>query len=192
MTDSQYSRLIPLPIETERLLVRAFRPLDDAEAMLSVYGDPEVMKFIPGGALGLDAVRATLEAHVRDHVTRGLAFWAVVERETGRVIGDVGFGVFEPTRDVELGYTLARSAWGRGYATEAAGACLAAGFAHLSVPRIVAVVDARNESSLRVAERIGMARIEMIDAHGRPHVLFARELESEHLEDRDHGDHGDP
>ena len=60
MTDSQYSRLIPLPIETERLLVRAFRPLDDAEAMLSVYSDPEVMKFIPGGALGNSAPETAL------------------------------------------------------------------------------------------------------------------------------------
>src|SRR5205823_6518662 len=169
---------IPLPIETERLVVRVFRPVEDAEPMLDVYGDQEVMRFIPGGALDLHGVRATLESHVRDHAARGLAFWAVVERETGRVIGDVGFGVFKPTGDVELGYTLARSAWGRGYATEAAGACLAAGFAHLGVARIVAVVDARNALSLRVAERIGMARMETILAHGRPHVLFARELES--------------
>ena len=183
---------IPLPIETERLVVRVFRPDDDVEPMLDVYGDPDVMRFIPGGALGRDAVRATLEEHVRDHVMRGLAFWAVVERETNRVIGDAGFGIFEPTGDVELGYTFARSAWGSGYATEAARACLSAGFAHLSVQRIVAVVDVRNEASLRVAERIGMARIETIHAHGRPHVLLARQLDSEHREDRDQHDRRDP
>jgi ribosomal-protein-alanine N-acetyltransferase len=183
---------IPLPIETERLVVRVFRPESDAEAMLDVYGDPEVMRFIPGGALDLDGVRATLESHARDHATRGLAFWAVVERETGRVIGDVGFGIFQPTGDVELGYTFARSGWGRGYATEAAEACLTAGFEHLSVRRIVAVVDVGNESSLRLAERIGMARIETIHAHGRPHVLLARELDPEHGEDRDQHDRGDP
>jgi RimJ/RimL family protein N-acetyltransferase len=160
--------------------------------MLEVYGDPEVMRFIPGGALDLAGVRATLESHVRAHATRGLAFWAVVERETEHVIGDVGFGIFEPTGDVELGYTFARSAWGRGYATEAAGACLAAGFEHLSVPRIVAVVDVRNESSLRVAERIGMARTETIDAHGSPHVLLARELDAEHGQDHDQHERRDP
>jgi ribosomal-protein-alanine N-acetyltransferase len=171
---------VPLPIETERLLVRAFAPEYDTAPMLNVYGDPEVMRFIPHGALDRDAVRATLETHASNQATRGFAFWAVVERETEQVIGDVGFGVFEPTGDVELGYTLARSVWGRGYATEAAGACLAVGLAHLAVPRIVAVVDTRNEASLRVAERIGMARIETIRAHGRPHVLFARQLEAEH------------
>ena len=89
------------------------------------------------------------------------------------MIGDAGFGILEQTGDVELGYTLARAYWGRGYATEAAAACLEAGLAHIAAPRIVAVVDEDNEASLRVAERIGMTRIGTIEAHGRPHVLFA-------------------
>jgi RimJ/RimL family protein N-acetyltransferase len=59
------------------------------------------------------------------------------------------------------------------YATEAASACLAAGLEHLAVPRIVSVVDADNETSLRVAARIGMEPVETIEAYGRPHVLFA-------------------
>ena len=89
------------------------------------------------------------------------------------LVGDVGFGVFEPTGDVELGYTLARAAWGRGYATEAAAACLAAGLAHLDVERIVALADVENTASHRVAERLGMVRDGIVEAHGRPHVLFA-------------------
>jgi len=166
---------VPLPIETERLLIRPFLVEADTEPMFVVYGDAEVMRFIPGGPLaGVEAVRTTLEAHAMAQQNRGFAFWAVVERGSGRVIGDAGFGIFEPTGDVELGYTLARDCWDCGYATEAAGACLAAGIAHLAAPRIVAVVDEANEASLRVAERIGMTRIEMIEAHGRPHVLYAR------------------
>jgi len=165
---------IPLPIETKRLLLRPFLPGADTEAMLAVYGNPEVMRFIPGGALaGIEAVSSMLETHARTHQDRGFSNWAVVERKTGRVIGDAGFGIFEPTGDIELGYTLARDCWGRGYATEAARACLAAGLAHLIVPRVVAVVDEANVASLRVAERIRMTRIETIEAHGRPHILFA-------------------
>jgi RimJ/RimL family protein N-acetyltransferase len=164
---------IPLPIETERLSIRAFVPDEDADAMAAVYGDAEVMRFIPRGALAPDEVRALLEEYTHAQRERGFSSWAVVERARGRVIGDAGFGVFAPTGDVELGYTLARDAWGRGLATEAAAACLAAGLAHLDVPRIVAVADARNERSLRVAERIGMTRIGPIEAHGLPHVLFA-------------------
>ena len=97
----------------------------------------------------------------------------MIARASGRVIGDVGFGVFTPTGDIELGFTLARDTWGHGYATEAAKACLAAGLEHLDVRRIVAVVDVDNEASQRVAERIGMAPVETLEAHGRPHILFA-------------------
>ena len=165
---------VPFPIETERLLVWPFDADADAPSMLGVYGDPEVMRFVPRGALAdLEAVRSELEKHAEAQRSLGFSFWAVVERASGSVIGDAGFGIFDPTGDVELGYTLARDCWGRGYGTEAASACLAVGLAHLSPPRIVALVDAENEPSLRVAERIGMVRIETIEAYGRPHVLFA-------------------
>ena len=165
---------VPLPIETERLLVRPFVAERDGAAMWSVYRDPEVMRFIPGGVLAdLEAVRSTLERYETEQGSRGFSFWAVVEQTTGLVIGDVGFGIFERTGEVELGWTLARHRWGLGYATEAAGACLSAGLAHLAAPRIVAVVDAANEPSFRVAERIGMERVETIEAYGRPHIVFA-------------------
>jgi RimJ/RimL family protein N-acetyltransferase len=164
---------VPLPIETERLTIRPFDPETDAEAMLAVYGDPEVMRFIPGGHFrGLEIVKARLRTYARETDRRGFSSWAIVERESGRLIGDAGFGIFQPTRDVELGYTLARDAWGNGYATEAAGACLRAGLVHLGVPRVIALVDEENHASLHVAERLGMTRLETIDAHHRPHVLF--------------------
>jgi RimJ/RimL family protein N-acetyltransferase len=165
---------VPLPLETKRLILRQFEPASDCEPMLAVYADPEVMRFIPGGAYdGLEAVETRLERYAQEHERRGFSSWAVVERAAGRAIGDAGFGVFEPTGDVELGYTLHRDAWGRGYATEAARACLDAGLAHLDVARIVAVVDEENARSARVAERIGMTRIDTIEAYGRPHAVFA-------------------
>jgi [ribosomal protein S5]-alanine N-acetyltransferase len=142
--------------------------------MFSVYGDPEVMRFIPGGPLpDVEAVDALLQQYAREQAERGFSSWAIVERSTDLLVGDVGFGVFKPTGDVELGYTLARACWGRGYATEAAAACLTAGLASLPVPRIIAAVDEENIGSLRVPERIGMARLGPITAYGRPHVLFA-------------------
>ena len=99
----------------------------------------------------------------------------VAVRESNAVIGDAGFGLFEPTGDVELGYTFARRAWGVGYATEAAAACLEAALAGLDVPRVIAVAVVENIASHRVAESIGMRRDGEIDAHGRPHVLFVGE-----------------
>jgi [ribosomal protein S5]-alanine N-acetyltransferase len=167
---------VTLPIETERLVVRSFDAMADSVPMLGVYGDLDVMRFIPGGVLvDAQAVEALLDGYAKAYQTRGFSSWGLVERASGSLIGDVGFGIFEPTGDVELGYTLARPYWGHGYATEAAGACLDAGLAQLSPERIIAVVDEANESSLRVAQRIGMRRVDMIEAHGRPHVVFAAE-----------------
>jgi RimJ/RimL family protein N-acetyltransferase len=165
---------IPLPIETPRLTVRAFAPASDAEGMVETYCDPEVMRFIPGGALpDEDAVRDLLTGYVGAQRKSGFSSWAVVERDTGRLVGDVGFGEFAPTGDVELGYTLARRFWGLGYATEAARACLAEGLRHLDRPRIIAAVDVDNLASIRVAERLGMTRAGDVLAHGRPHVVFS-------------------
>ena len=165
---------IPLPIETERLLIRAFVPDADARSMLSVYGDAEVMRFVPGGAhADVTAVRSLLEQYARAQAEHGFSSWAIVDRETGCLVGDVGFATFEQTGEVELGYTLARACWGRGLAVEAARAALDAGLAHLHVDRILAVVDVDNERSLRVAERLGMTRGDVIEAHGRPHVIFS-------------------
>ena len=165
---------VPLPIETERLILRRFDPARDSEPMLAVYGDPEVMRFIPGGAnRSLDAARTRLEQYAAAQDSRGFSSWAVVERTSGEVVGDAGFGVFRQTGDLELGYTFRRDRWGRGYATEAARACLRAVQAHLVVPRIVAVVDEENARSAIVAERIGMARVGTVELEGRPHALFA-------------------
>jgi ribosomal-protein-alanine N-acetyltransferase len=168
---------IPLPIETERLLLR---PLEarDVEPMLAVYGDAEVMRFIPGGVLDAAATARVLSSYVRAQETRGFAVWGVVLKSSGRLIGDAGFNVFAATGEPELGYSLARAAWGHGYASEAARGCLDAAFAHLACARVLALVDVDNDASQRVAERIGMARLETIDAHGRPHVLFERRREA--------------
>lgn len=165
---------IPLPIECERLSVRPFVSDADSDSMLGVYGDPEVMRFIPGGALpDIEAVRALLDSYTTAQQVQGFSSWAIVERQSGQLIGDVGFGIFQPTGDIELGYTLATEFWGNGYAIEAAGACLAAALTHLAASRIIAVVDEANAPSRRVAERLGMRKVEAIQAHGRPHLLFA-------------------
>jgi RimJ/RimL family protein N-acetyltransferase len=154
---------IPLPIETKRLLVRPFVPETDSEAMLAVYGDPEVMRYIPGGALSLAVVQATLDEYAQEQQARGFSSWALLERSSNRLIGDVGFRIFDPTDDVELGYTLARDTWGRGYATEAGEACVRYGFDVLGVEKIVADVDPANAGSIRVLEKCGLQRTGTLD-----------------------------
>jgi RimJ/RimL family protein N-acetyltransferase len=166
--------VIPLPLVADRLLLRRF-DAGDVAAMSAVYLDPDVMRYVAGGVLAdAGAVAATLAREASAHDERGFAFWAVVERATGRVIGDAGFGLFEPRDALEIGWTLARDAWGRGYATEAARACVRAAFAHLAVDEILAVVDEENAASQRVAAKAGFGPVRRIDRLGRPHVVFAR------------------
>lgn len=165
---------IPLPIETDRLLIRQFEPAD-VDAMVEVYGDPEVMEHVCLGVLDRTRTATLLEEYRRAQDRRGFSTWAVVEKVSDAVVGDVGFGVHAPTGEPELGYTLGKAVWGRGYGLEAARACVAAAFAHLPQRRLVAKVEPENERSLRLAERLGMRRVETIDVGGHPHLLLALE-----------------
>ncbi len=165
---------IPLPIETDRLLIRPFAP-DDVDAMSRIYGDPAVMEHVCLGVLDRVATAALLEQYRRGQDEHGLSTWAVVEKASGAVVGDVGFGVHPPTGEPELGFTLAARVWGRGYGFEAAAACVAAAFAELPHDRIVAKIEPENVRSLHLADRLGMRTVETIDVDGHPHLLLALE-----------------
>lgn len=165
---------IPLPIETARLLIRPFDGAD-VDAMAAIYGDPEVMRHVDLGVLDRDGTATLLEEYRRAQDRRGFSTWAVVEKASGDVVGDVGFGVYAPTGEPELGYTLAAAVWARGYAFEAVRACVAAAFAHLPHPRLLAKVEPENERSLRLTERLEMQTVETIAVGARLHLLLAVE-----------------
>ena len=159
--------MIPVPIETGRLLIRPFAD-EDVEPVMALFTDPVVMQYI---SLRGKTVPELLDEYRRRYEERGYTFWALCERD-GPLVGDVGFGTYDATGDPELGYTLAPQAWGRGYAAEAGRACADALFAHLPHDRIVAMVDTRNERSLRTAERIGMHRVGEVEHPWHTHMLF--------------------
>ena len=90
--------MIAFPITTERLLLRPFTA-EDVDAILPVYGDPEVMRYVGEGSA---ADRPAAERMVREYIAHqerhGFSFWAVVERESGRVVGDAGLYHGYPSR----------------------------------------------------------------------------------------------
>jgi RimJ/RimL family protein N-acetyltransferase len=144
-------------LQTERLIVRTWLP-DDAKSGFLIWSDPEVMRYVGTGQpnASLEETQAWIGRMSAHHEVHGFGFWAVVERKTGRLIGSCGMGY---QRDgglpIEFGYTLARSYWGRGLATEAAAACLRYAFEKLRLPELHASVDSRNAASQRVLEKIG-------------------------------------
>ncbi len=158
-------------LDTPRLLLRPFQE-EDAPAAHEVYSDPEVMRYVATGPLSDPAMTRRLLYDYRTHQDAwGYSFWAVVERASDRLIGDAGL-YRTPAGEVELGYTLGKPWWGRGYATEAAGAWLETAFSRLGIREVVALAEPANAASLRVLEKLGMTRDGERIAFGRPHAVY--------------------
>lgn len=143
-------------LETERLRLRMFSPGDLFE-LSSITRDPEVMRFIgEGRPISAEETATNLETITNAFHRRGFGRWAVVYKETGRLIGYCGFSASIPAAGVEIAYMLARPFWGRGLATEAARACLRYAFEELRLPSVSAVTRPGNQRSRRVMEHLGM------------------------------------
>ncbi|MCJ8011976.1 GNAT family N-acetyltransferase [Paenibacillus sp. KQZ6P-2] len=140
-------------VETKRILLRAFQD-SDAEAAKRFWGDEEVMRYCLGATLH-DKLPMTLKCYRDCHEAKGISVYAVVEKETGDVIGACGFNVTGELQEVELIYHFAKSSWGKGYATEAAKACLELARENGSVKRIHASVDPNNMDSHKILKKIG-------------------------------------
>jgi [ribosomal protein S5]-alanine N-acetyltransferase len=161
---------------TARLQLRPFTAADH-DAIHAVYSDPEVMRYVGHGAhRGMAETVRALRVYADILAAHGYSFLAVVERESGALVGDAGLNPLGGRGpDVELGYTVARAAWGKGYATEAARALVEHAFSALGVPRVVAQVEPANAASRHVLEKLGMTAREERIAYGRPHLLYVLE-----------------
>ena len=144
-------------LETDRLILRRVKP-DDLEKLIALHGDSEVMRYL-GGVEGPESVRnETLPAWLA-YYGRGdrHGFWVAEDKATGEWLGWFHLRPeHEPPFDLEVGYRLKRSAWGKGYATEGTKALIAKAFDELGVDRVVARADEPNLASRRVMEKSGM------------------------------------
>ena len=122
---------------TDRLHLRPFRP-DDFEAHAAICADPEVMRFIRAGAITRADAWWQLARYMGHWQLRGYGLWAVVERATERLVGHLGFLDPEGGHGFEMGWALARDAWGKGYALEGTRAALDVAFTALEPrPRLL-------------------------------------------------------
>jgi ribosomal-protein-alanine N-acetyltransferase len=137
-------------IETERLIVRAPRAYERAQ-MLALFADPANER----------VARDADPAQVR-RWAYGVP-WGVWERETGELVGDCSLHYDTSFGAWELSYGLRRDRWGRGYASEAAQACVRHGFETMRLARIVADVDPANPASQRVLEKCRFVRVRELD-----------------------------
>jgi RimJ/RimL family protein N-acetyltransferase len=145
-------------LETDRLTLRRFTRADE-DNLFDLNSDPEVMRFLTGGA-------GTPRAEVRDSILPflvgcyeeygGLGSWAALEKATGQFLGWFHLRPRREDGEISLGYRLRRSDWGRGYATEGSRALIDKGFTEFGMDRIVAEAMAANAASRRVLEKSGL------------------------------------
>jgi RimJ/RimL family protein N-acetyltransferase len=140
-------------LTTERLVLRPFRATDlDAHAAMNA--DPSVMRFI-GEVEDRAAAFRSMCAYVGHWHFRGYGPWAVEERATGAFVGRAGLVRFEPWTDVEVGYALVPSAWGKGYASEVAARSLRYAHEVVGARGVASHILQGNTGAIRVAERLG-------------------------------------
>ncbi len=169
-------------LRTERLLLRRWRA-EDRAPFAAMNADPEVMEHFPARLTRSesDGFARRIDAHMQ---REGWGLWAMEERSTGRFLGFTGLArpgfdaPFMPA--VEIGWRLARDAWGHGFATEAARAATVFAFDELELAEIVSLTVVANERSRAVMRRLGMHHDPADDFdhplvsqhHLRRHVLY--------------------
>jgi RimJ/RimL family protein N-acetyltransferase len=143
-------------IETERLLLRRFRP-EDLPVAWSIWGDPAVTRYLPGGKpIPRERVETFLRRSREFWDAHGFGQFALVHKRDDQLVGYCGFKFLDEAGEVELLYGLAHEYWNRGLVTEAAIACLRFAFEETNLKRIVAIALHANVGSYRVMEKAGM------------------------------------
>jgi len=154
-------------IETDRLLLRSFTE-DDAHLLYELNLDPEVTKFTYDPMKDIDHAREILEQVILpQYALYNHGRWAVHVKSGLEFIGWCGLKFIPQRNEIDLGYRFMKNAWGKGYATEAAYACIKYGFEKLELQRIVGRAVPGNLASLKVLEKCGMNYLgeEVVDGH---------------------------
>jgi RimJ/RimL family protein N-acetyltransferase len=165
------SRQVQVPIETGRLILRFNEP-DDLDDVFAFLGSDEATRWIDFETRTREEVRALLERRKEKRQIekdRDRIALAVVERESGRVIGDIYFAVTSlESKQAEIGYIFNPDFHGKGYATEACKAVLRMAFETYNLHRVSAECDVLNPPSFKLMERLGMRR----EAHFLENMWF--------------------
>jgi len=175
-----------LELHTERLSLRPFADTD-LDLALEMWTDPEVVKYV-GEVMTEEGVRMEMPDSIKRGGNGGIGIWCVADRATGEKLGDayllpraideddtdfslVVMGQM-PDADIEVGYFLRPSAWGRGYATEICKRLLQFAFQELPLDEVVASVDDGNAASQKVLEKSGLINRGRTRSYGKDSPIF--------------------
>jgi RimJ/RimL family protein N-acetyltransferase len=143
-------------LHTERLVMRGFRE-EDLDGWAELAADSEVTRWLgdPDGLTREDAWRR-MAYFIGHWELRGYGQWGLFERDSGQLVGRAGLLQPEGWPGLEVGWMVARSHWGRGYAPEAGRASLDWAREALGADHVISLIEPDNERSARVAEKLGM------------------------------------
>lgn len=144
--------------QTPRLIIREFN-LDDVQAVYD-FNEPAAVNLYTGDA-GMcesveDAKNIITDIWLKEYQTIGFGRWAVVLKETGKVIGFCGFKKETRINEVDIGYRLHPDFWGKGLATEANDACIEYAKQHMALDFVVGDAVAENQASINILRKLGM------------------------------------
>jgi RimJ/RimL family protein N-acetyltransferase len=181
-----------MQLETERLRLRPPQA-GDLDPYAELFADPEVVRYTGGVTKSRAESEVAIERMLRHWQEQGVGLFSVVRKQDERVLGRVGFLVWDTESwthammcaprgkiETEIGWTLARAHWGHGYATEGATAARDWALQELGLRRLVSLIQRGNEASIRVARKLG-ERLEREDLPGPfrgPTDLYALTLET--------------
>jgi RimJ/RimL family protein N-acetyltransferase len=167
-------------LDTERLVLRQFTEAD-VDNLVELDSDPDVMRFLGGGPTSRAFIQDEMLPNWLRYYERyaGYGFWAAIEKSTGDFLG---WFHFRPehggsAEEAELGYRIRKSAWNKGYATEASRALIRTGFTNFGVQRVVASTAIDNLGSRRVMEKSGLRLVGMI-WRSRPDIFDGQRIPS--------------
>ena len=160
-----------ITLETERLILRMWRE-EDFEPYAKICADPEVMRYIGGKPYSTVEAWRHMAYMIGHWYLRGYGHWAVEEKASGEFIGRIGFLNPAGWPAFEIGWTLGRQYWRKGYATEGARRSLEYAFDTLDIEHVISLIHPDNQGSIRVAERLGEKPEGKTEVLGIPVIIY--------------------
>jgi len=165
-----------IPLTTARLTLREMTDAD-LDDMAELLGDEQVMSYYARPKTRSEA-QAWIDWNKQLYRAHGFGLWAMSVTETGAFVGDCGLTIqrVDGVDEIEIGYHVKAEYQGRGYATEAATGCRELARGHLSVHRLIAIIDPDNRPSQAVAEKIGLTLEKRTNTTGGERLVYATDL----------------
>lgn len=160
-------------IETSRLILKEMTETD-VENLFNLNIDPEVIRYTGDASFNnVDEALNFIKSYREIYTTYKCGRLSVFIKETEEYIGWCGLKYLTKTNQTDLGYRLMRKYWGKGYATEAAAACLEDGFKRLNLNKIIATAMIENMASINIFKKLGLKYVKNDDCGSRPGVVYA-------------------